>query len=51
MKYDKKNNLGLEHITFYEASRELLSFDRANHIREDDDIPCFKKVQCYNLIF
>ena len=27
MKYDKKNNLGLEHIAFYVDSRELLSLN------------------------
>lgn len=32
MKYDKKNNLGLEHITFYEDSGELMSLDQENHI-------------------
>lgn len=31
MKYDKKNNLGLEYVAFY-VDRELLSLNQENNI-------------------
>lgn len=33
MKYDKKNNLVLEHNAFYIDSRELLSLNQKNNIK------------------